>query len=112
MKLGINTGIWEIKGIRLEDSLYKLKNHILYAHITDCDGVQHANQIIGTGVVLIKEYLVELINMDLDKNCKRYGFPMVAALELGVIGQNIHDLDFYINESINYKNKNVPELSL
>lgn len=50
--------------------------------------------------------------MDLDKNCQKYNSPMVAALELGVTGQDIKDLDFYIYESLNYININIPELSL
>jgi len=92
--------------------LKKLKNYILHIHISDCDGREHANLIIGTGKTLIKEYLIELIKMDLDKKCQKLGITMVAALELGVIGQNIEDIDFYIKESINYINNNVPDLFL
>lgn len=28
--------------------LNKLKNYIMHAHISDCDGMQHANLVIGT----------------------------------------------------------------
>ena len=91
--------------------LGKLKDYIMHVHISDCDGMQHENLIIGTGAALIRDYLIKLINMDLNKNCQKHQISMVAALELGVIGQNIEDLDSYINKSIDYVINNVPELS-
>ena len=90
--------------------LKKLKNYILHAHISDNGGEKHANAIIGSGCALIKECLYELINMNLDEFCKEKGEVMVAALELGEIGQKIEDLDFYVSESINYIHKFIPEL--
>ncbi|MHB1347152.1 MAG: sugar phosphate isomerase/epimerase family protein [Candidatus Humimicrobiaceae bacterium] len=90
--------------------LKKLKNCILHVHISDNGGEKHANAIIGSGCAMIKESLHELLNMDLDESCKEKEEVMVAALELGEIGQKIEDLDFYVRESINYINKFVPQL--
>ena len=91
--------------------LKKLKNYIMHIHISDNDGNKHENLIIGKGVALIKEYLKELMSLDIDKTSEAYGEKMVAALELGEIGQKIDDINFYIKESMNFISKNIPELS-
>ena len=90
--------------------LKKLKNYILHTHISDNGGEKHANAIIGSGCALIKESLYELLSLNLDISCNEKGEVMVAALELGEMGQKIEDLDSYVGESINYVNKFVPEL--
>ncbi len=93
------------------EKLKKLKNYIMHIHISDNDGNKHENLIIGRGAALVKEYLKELISLDLDKANEAYSEKMVAALELGEMGQEIDDVNFYVKESMDFVLKNVPELS-
>ena len=90
--------------------LRKLQNSILHIHISDNNGIIHSNAIIGSGTALIKEYLNELIDLNVEGVCNKSGEVLVAALELGEFGQDIKDIDFYISKSIEFIKNNIPEI--
>jgi len=48
--------------------------------------------------------------MGIDETCAQHGEVAVASMELGEIGQEIKDPDEYVRESLEYMEKNVPEL--
>ncbi len=91
-------------------TLEKLKDKIMHAHISDNNGKIHANWIIGTGVTKIADYLTKLMEMGIDGTCKNYEEIAVASLELGEVGQDIKNPDNYVRQSINYIKKNIPQL--
>ena len=84
------------------DDLDKLAKYLIHVHISDNDGKAHANEIIGTGVTLVPEYLRKLSELGIDKNAESKGFPAVAGIELGLIGQVIDDPDRWARESLEW----------
>ena len=91
-------------------ALEKLRGRVLHVHISDNNGKIHANYIIGKGVTCIPGYIKKLIEMGIDETCAQHGEVTVASMELGEIGQEIKDPDEYVRESLEYMEKNVPEL--
>jgi len=61
-------------------------------------------------VTLFPEYIKKLIEMEVDETCRQYGEVAVAAMELGEMGQDIPDPDRYVRESLEYIERNIPEL--
>ena len=94
------------------DDLQKLEGKIIHAHISDCDGKIHSNDIIGTGVTKVSDYLKAIVEFGIDRTCKKLDLEPVAALELGVYGQNIDDPDRWVSESVAYMRKEVPWLTV
>lgn len=91
-------------------ALEKLRGKILHVHLSDNNGSIHANYILGKGVTLFPEYIKKLIEMKVDETCRQYKEVAVAAMELGEMGQDIADPDRYVRESLEYIERNIPEL--
>jgi len=82
--------------------LQKLKGLVIHAHISDNNGRIHANEIIGTGVTLVKEYLEALLDIGIDEAARRNNVVPVAGLELGLIGQSIDNPDNWVKKSLEF----------
>lgn len=90
------------------EELDKLAGYLIHVHISDNNGMAHANDIIGTGVTLVREYLCRLVDLGIGRNAERIGIPMVAGIELGVIGQSIDDPDRWARESLDWLRAHAP----
>jgi sugar phosphate isomerase/epimerase len=93
------------------DSLEKLKNRILHVHISETDTFKHTNSIIGTGVADFKAYIDKMLELGIEENCKRYGEACVAGIEMGARGGFVDNADRWVQESLDYLAKILPELS-
>lgn len=94
------------------EDLKQLKGLIIHAHISDNDGRIHANEIIGTGATPVDRYLSSLIEIGLDETAIKNGVVPVAAIELGLIGQNIDSPERWVSESLSFIRKVCPWMSL
>jgi len=92
------------------DALEKLQSRILHVHISETDTFEHTNSIIGTGVADFKAYIARLLELGIEENCKRYGEPCVAGIEMGARGGFVDDADRWVRESLNYLAEILPEL--
>jgi len=90
--------------------LEQLKDKIIHIHISDNNGLAHANDIIGTGACQIAAYLNKLGEMQIDHLCQNYGEIAVAALELGEMGQKIEHPENYVSQSLKFLEKTAPYL--
>lgn len=93
------------------NSLEKLKNRILHVHISETDTFEHTNSIIGSGVADFETYIDKVLELGIEENCKRYGEACVAGIEMGARGGFVDDADRWVQESLNYLAKILPELS-
>jgi sugar phosphate isomerase/epimerase len=93
------------------NSLEKLKNRILHVHISETDAFEHTNSIIGSGVADFETYINKVLELGIEENCKRYGEACVAGIEMGARGGFVDDADRWVQESLNYLAKILPELS-
>ena len=94
------------------NKLEKLQNKIIHVHISDCDGLNHTNSILGTGTTDIASYINKLSELRVEDVAMKYGEQAVAAIELGDPGINVDDPDRWVKDSIKYLSRNLPSLTM
>jgi sugar phosphate isomerase/epimerase len=93
--------------------LYRVKDHIIHAHLSDHLLNQHTNQVIGTGVTPFPDYLTYLDNMHIDQLMGRFGYEdLVVSFELGIPGDRIKDPDCWVSRSLEYVQQIAPTMTL
>lgn len=94
--------------------LEKLKNRLLHVHLSETESFVHTNSILGTGAVDFKAYIDKLLELGIEENCKKYGEPCVAGIEMGseASGMFVENPDMWVEESLKYLAKILPELKL
>lgn len=96
------------------NQLEKLKNRLLHVHLSETESFAHTNSILGTGAVDFKAYVEKLLDLGIEENCIRYGEPCVAGIEMGseASGGFVEDPDRWVQESLIYLNKILPDLKM
>lgn len=94
------------------NALEKLKTRIVHVHISETDTFEHTNSIIGTGVADFKAYIDKVLELGIEENCERYGEPCVTGIEMGARGGFVDNADRWVQESLNYLAKILPELAM
>lgn len=92
------------------NTLEKLKDKILHVHISETDTFEHTNSIIGTGNADFKAYIDKVLELGIEENCRRYGEACVAGIEMGEPGGFVDNPDRWVQESLAYLGKILPEL--
>ncbi len=94
------------------EHLEKLRSRLLHVHLSETESFNHTNSILGTGVVDFKLYIDKLIELGIEENCKKYGEPCVAGIEMGseANGDFVEDPDMWVEKSLKYLEKVLPEL--
>jgi len=93
-------------------SIEKLKNRIIQIHLSDTEGLEHTNSILGTGCVDFRSYFTKAIDLGIEENCARVGEPCVAGIELGDRGKSVDDPERWLRESLKYLSIHLPEITL
>ena len=93
-------------------AIEKFGRRILHAHISETDSFEHTNSIIGTGNVDYPVYINKLFELGIEENCKKLGVPCAAGIEMGEKIGGVDDPDRWVQESLAYINKILPELEL
>lgn len=91
-------------------TLRKFRGRILHVHISETDTFAHTNSIIGTGKVDFRPYIEEIVKLEIEEACKRYGEEAVAGIEMGEPGGEVDDPDRWVQESLSYLRRTIPEL--
>lgn len=94
-------------------SLEKLKSRLLHVHLSETESFAHTNSILGTGVVDFKAYVDKLLELGIEDNCKKFGEPCVAGIEMGseASGGFVDDPDSWVQQSLEYLERMLPELT-
>ena len=92
----------------------KFKNRLLHVHLSETKSFEHTNSILGSGIVDFKLYVDKLIELGIEENCLKYGEPCVAGIEMGseASGGFVENPDMWVEESLRYLGKILPELTL
>jgi len=95
------------------ESLEKLKHKLLHVHLSETESFAHTNSILGTGAVDFKAYVDKLLELGIEENCKKYGEPCVAGIEMGseASGGFVEDPDRWVQESLDYLAKIMPDIT-
>lgn len=95
------------------EMLDKLKDRLLHVHLSETESFAHTNSILGTGVVDFKAYVDRLLALGIEENCKKFGEPCVAGIEMGseASGGFVEDPDRWVQESLNYLADIMPDIT-
>lgn len=93
--------------------LEKLKSRLLHVHLSETESFDHTNSILGTGAVDFKAYVDKLLELGIEENCKKYGEPCVAGIEMGseASGGFVENPDMWVEESLKYLAKIMPDVT-
>jgi len=83
-----------------------------HIHITDNDGLLHANNIIGSGTTPVAEYLAAINASPAQSYCTARNDQLVAVMELGVRGDTIDSPERWVRESTAYVQEVAPFLTM
>jgi sugar phosphate isomerase/epimerase len=83
-----------------------------HIHITDNDGLLHANHIIGSGTTPVAEYLAAINASPAASYCAARNDELVAVMELGVRGDPIDSPERWVRESTAHVQEVAPFLTL
>lgn len=83
-----------------------------HIHITDNDGLLHANNIIGSGTTPVAKYLAAINASPAASYCAARNDESVAVMELGVPGDTIDSPERWVRESMAHVQEIAPFLSL
>jgi len=84
------------------ETLEIIKPWTMRIHLSENDGVLHANDILGTGTVDTGAYLRTLEKMNFAENCVEHDMDLIAVMELGVLGDDIQKPDDYASRSMEH----------
>jgi sugar phosphate isomerase/epimerase len=93
-------------------TLEKLRSKILHVHISETDTFEHTNSIIGTGNADFRIYIDKVLELGIEENCRKYREACVAGIEMGEPGGYVDDPDRWVQESLDYLGRVLPELRL
>lgn len=92
--------------------LEKLRSRIIQVHLSDTDGLEHTNSILGTGCVDFRSYVTKAVELGIEQNCARAGEPCVAGIELGDMTRPVDDPERWVRESLEFVSKHLPEAAM
>jgi sugar phosphate isomerase/epimerase len=90
----------------------KLKSRIIQIHLSETEGLEHTNSILGTGCVDFRAYLTKAMELGIEENCARAGVPCVAGVELGDMTRPVDDPERWVRESLEFLGGTLPEVKL
>ena len=95
------------------ETLEKLKSRLLHVHLSETESFAHTNSILGTGAVDFKLYVDKLLELGIEENCRKWGEPCVAGIEMGseASGGFVDDPDGWVQQSLDYLAGILPELT-
>ncbi|MFI3248030.1 MAG: sugar phosphate isomerase/epimerase [Rikenellaceae bacterium] len=96
------------------EQLEKLKSRMLHVHLSETESFAHTNSILGTGAVPFRKYVEKCWELGIEENCLKYGEPCVAGIEMGseASGAFVENPDMWVEESLKYLAREIPELTL
>jgi sugar phosphate isomerase/epimerase len=92
------------------ERLEKVKDRIIHVHISETDTFAHTNSIIGSGTADFRSYVDKVLALGIEENCQRLGETAVAGIEMGEPGGEVDNPDRWVQESLDYLARILPEL--
>jgi len=88
----------------------KIASRIIHVHLSETEGFEHTNGILGTGIVDFKSYVDAAVALGIEENCRRVNEPCVAGIEMGEPGGEVDDPDRWVRESLAYLERALPDV--
>ncbi|MCD8352282.1 MAG: sugar phosphate isomerase/epimerase [Planctomycetaceae bacterium] len=92
--------------------LDRFAGRLYHGHLSDHNGMAHSNSVIGTNGVPFSDYLKKCLELGIAESCRKANIEPVFSMEISQDDSAIDSVENWIDRSIAYLKKNVPELSL
>jgi sugar phosphate isomerase/epimerase len=89
----------------------KIKDRIIHVHLSETEGYEHTNSILGQGCVDFRSYVMQAIEMGIEQNCARLKEPCIAGIEMGEKSRPVDNPDRWMQESLDFLAKHLPEVT-
>jgi sugar phosphate isomerase/epimerase len=90
--------------------LEKIKDKIIHIHLSETQGYDHTNSIIGTGTVDFPAYVHQAVALGIEDNCRRVKETCIAGIEMGEPHYPVDNPDRWVQESLKHLARVLPEL--
>jgi sugar phosphate isomerase/epimerase len=88
----------------------KIKDKVIHIHLSETQGYDHTNSIIGTGTVDFPAYVHKALELGIEENCRRLNEPCIAGIEMGEPHYPVDNPERWMRESLKYLARILPEL--
>jgi sugar phosphate isomerase/epimerase len=92
--------------------LEKIKDKVIHIHLSETEGFEHTNSILGSGCVDFRSYVMKAIEFGIEQNCAHVGEPCVAGVEMGEQTRPVDNPDRWVSESLAFLSKHLPEVTV
>jgi len=89
----------------------KIRDKIIHIHLSETQGYDHTNSILGTGTVDFASYVRKAVELGIDDNCTRVGEPCIAGIEMGEPHFPVDDPDRWVQKSLRFLKGHLPEVT-
>lgn len=89
----------------------KIRDKIIHIHLSETQGYEHTNSIIGTGTVDFASYVRKAVELGIENNCARVGEACVAGIEMGEPHYPVDNPDRWVQQSLKFLAKHLPEVT-
>jgi len=94
------------------EEIKELSSYVAHIHITDNNGVNDTNDIVGTGLVPILDYINACIEAGIEDTCRRRNVLPVAAMEIGSFRRPVYQPKNEAKMSLEFLRENLSFLEL
>lgn len=88
--------------------LKELSDYIAHIHITDNEGLNDTNDILGTGQVPITAYIDSCLEANMESTCRKHEVLPVAAVELGSFRRTVYQPRVEAKMSLEFLREHAP----
>jgi sugar phosphate isomerase/epimerase len=89
----------------------KIRNKIIHIHLSETEGYEHTNSILGTGCVDFASYVRKAVELGIEENCARVNEPCVAGIEMGEPHYPVDNPDRWMQKSLRFLKRHLPEVT-
>jgi sugar phosphate isomerase/epimerase len=89
----------------------KIRDKIIHIHLSETQGYDHTNSILGTGTVDFTSYVRKAVELGIEANCTRVGEPCIAGIEMGEPHFPVDDPDRWVQKSLRFLKGHLPEVT-
>jgi sugar phosphate isomerase/epimerase len=89
----------------------KIKDKIIHVHLSETEGYEHTNSILGSGCVDFRSYVLKALELGIEQNCARLGEACVAGIEMGEMTRPVDNPDRWVQASLDFLAEHLPEVT-
>ncbi len=93
-------------------TLLKFRDRVIHIHLSETEGFEHTNSIIGTGQVDFVSYIRQIEAQGAHETCEKLNETLVAGIEMGKPGGEVDDPERWMQGALRYLKEILPNCTL